>query len=173
MTSHPTGSAAAVLALGSNLPPRNYWLDLGLAFFEENGVALLGSTPRWHTTAVGDLPQPDFLNQLVLVRGNRQGRDWLEVAQAAERRAGRTREVRGGPRTLDVDVVLIEGQKWATPELTVPHHALLERPYLLRGVALLVPGWVLPGDGGAVAEVADARLRGSWAGWRQAARELG
>lgn len=151
-----------MLSLGSNLPPRNHWLDLALATFGEEKGQLLAVTPRWNTAAIGTVPQPDFLNQLVLVEGPRQGWDWLALAQALEARAGRRRGIAHGPRTLDVDVILIGGEVWESAELTVPHPALLQRPYLLRGVADLVPDWVLPGDGRALATVAQNLLVGSW-----------
>ncbi|MGC1184803.1 MAG: 2-amino-4-hydroxy-6-hydroxymethyldihydropteridine diphosphokinase [Candidatus Dormiibacterota bacterium] len=157
------GNSAAVLALGSNLPPRNHWLDLALAQLGAEEVQLVAATSRWHTAAIGSVPQPDFLNQLVLVEAARQGLDWLALAQTLEVRAGRRRAIPQGPRTLDVDVILLGGQVWASAELTVPHPALLERPYLLRGVADLVPDWLLPGDGRALATVARDVLVGSWA----------
>ncbi|HVB14322.1 MAG TPA: 2-amino-4-hydroxy-6-hydroxymethyldihydropteridine diphosphokinase [Candidatus Dormibacteraeota bacterium] len=165
-TAAATEGSQAVLALGSNLPRRAAWLDLALTVFKEEGVAVIGSTPRWNTAAIGTVAQPDFLNQLLLVRGPRQGQGWLQLAQAAEARAGRRRGVPKGPRTLDVDVILIEGESWDSRELTVPHPGLLQRPYLLRGVAQLVPDWIHPIEGIPIAALARRHLTGSWA-WRE------
>lgn len=160
----PSLSSRAVLSLGSNLPPRGHWLNLAFEVFREEGVEVVAASPRWNTTAIGSPPQPDFLNQVVLVEAVRRGRAWLELAVTVERRAGRRRAVPKGPRTLDVDVIMIEGETWCSPELTVPHPALLHRPYLLRGVAQLVPGWVLPGESRSITELARDLLSGSWAG---------
>src|SRR5487761_341036 len=90
----------AVLALGSNLRPRPGWLDLALRRFREAEVEVEAETPRWNTAPIGTVPQPDFLNQLLLVRGRLSGQGWLWLAQEVEARAGRLREVPNGPRTL-------------------------------------------------------------------------
>jgi 2-amino-4-hydroxy-6-hydroxymethyldihydropteridine diphosphokinase len=153
----------AVLALGSNQPPRESSLDLALTEFQEQGTEILAAGPRWNTAPIGAPAQPDFLNQVVLLRGPRSGLDWLELALGAEARAGRRRGIDRGPRTLDVDVILIEGEHWDTPDLRVPHQGLLTRPYLLRGTALLVPEWIAPEQGLTIMELARQRLTGSWA----------
>lgn len=153
----------AVLALGSNQQPREGNLDLALREFRQQGVEILAAGPRWNTSPIDAPAQPDFLNQVLLVRGPRSGLGWLELAQTAEARAGRRRGIDRGPRTLDVDVILIEGESWDTPDLLVPHPGLLTRPYLLRGTALVAPDWVVPGLGLAVMELARQRLAGAWA----------
>jgi 2-amino-4-hydroxy-6-hydroxymethyldihydropteridine diphosphokinase len=153
----------AVLALGSNLPPRAGWLDLALAVFGRAGLEILTATPRWNTVAIGTMPQPDFLNQLVLLRGERTGLGWLDLAKEAEDQAGRRRRPCHGPRTLDVDVILIEDEDWDLPELAVPHPGLLTRPYLLLGASQLAPDWRHPGEGGSISELAQRHLSGSWA----------
>lgn len=158
----PPEPRRALLALGSNLPRRDAWLDLGTQVLLENGAELLASSPRWNTRALGAPPQPDYLDQLLLLAAPLTGIDWLELAQGAEARARRRRSVPRAPRTLDVDVVLIDGESWQTTELTVPHPALLERPYLLLGAAQLVPDWRLPGGGETLAELATERLEGAW-----------
>lgn len=153
----------AVLALGSNQPPRESFLDLALTEFQEQGTEILAAGPRWNTAPIDAPAQPDFLNQVVLLRGPWSGLDWLELAQAAEARAGRHRGIDRGPRNLDVDVILIEDEYWDTPDLRVPHHGFLTRPYLLRGTALLVPEWIAPEQGLTIMELARQRLTGSWA----------
>lgn len=153
----------AVLALGSNQRPREGYLDLALTEFREEGIEVLAAGPRWNTAPVDAPAQADFLNQVVLVRGDRSGLGWLELARAAEARAVRRRGIDRGPRTLDVDVILIEGESWDTADLRVPHHALLTRPYLIRGTALVAPEWVVPGQGLKILAIARQRLIGSWA----------
>ena len=152
----------AVLGLGSNLPARERWLDLAIEVIADGPSTVLRATPRWNTIPRGAPPQPDYLNQLLLVEGPRDGWGWLELAQRAEAAAGRRRLVDKGPRTLDVDVVLVEGRACAGPELRLPHPALLERPHLLAGAAALVPDWRLPGGPMTLAELARTRLGSSW-----------
>jgi 2-amino-4-hydroxy-6-hydroxymethyldihydropteridine diphosphokinase len=153
----------AVLAVGSNQRSREEYLDLALMEFKQQGVEILAAGPRWNTIPVDAPAQPDYLNQVVLVQSSRSGLDWLELAQTAEGRAGRLRGIERGPRTLDVDVILIEGESWNTPDLLVPHPGLLARPYLLRGTALVAPDWIVAGQGLTVMELARQRLTGAWA----------
>ena len=161
MTSAGDGDGEAVLSLGSNLPPRERWLDGGLAALVAGGATILASSPRWHTRAVGPLPQPDFLNQVVRARGLATPEDWLRLAQEAEAGAGRRRGVPQGPRTLDVDLLACGALTRDTAELRLPHPAILERAFALRGLALVAPGWRHPGTGrsyGALATAAGLRV---------------
>ena len=170
MADTPSGRAKGrlvVLGLGSNLPDRERWLDLGTSALIGPGVRLVKTTPRWNTAPRGAPPQPDYLNQLLLLRANLGGGDWLLRAESAEQLAGRRRGVAKGPRTLDVDVLMVEGELSDTPRLTLPHPAILERPHLLAGAAALVPSWRLPGYDLPLSEIAKMILRGSWE-WRAA-----
>ncbi len=168
MRSAPSPGAAtsprlAVLALGGNLAPREAWLDRAWETLATAGAEVLASTPRWHTRPLGGPPQPDYLNQLVLARGAWDGRGWLRVAQLAEAGAGRVRLVDKGPRRLDVDVILIEAESVSSPDLVIPHPALLQRPFLLAGAAALAPHWIPPGWRVELEVVARAHLTGLWA----------
>ena len=94
-------------------------------------VSAVYETPPW-----GPVPQGDFLNAVVLVDDPAAApRDWLERAHAAENAAGRTREVRWGPRTLDVDVVAVTDASGPVvsddPVLTLPHPRAAERAFVL------------------------------------------
>jgi 7,8-dihydro-6-hydroxymethylpterin-pyrophosphokinase len=60
-------------------------------------------------------------------------------------------------------VILIEDEHWDTSDLRVPHHALLTRPYLIRGAVLVAPEWIVPGQGQSILALARQRLSGSWA----------
>ncbi len=160
---HPPLLRQAVLALGSNLQPRDWWLDQGTATLVAEGGRALRLTPRWNTRTVGGPPQPDYLNQLLLLEGRLDGRGWLRVAQLAESLAGRRRSVLKGPRRLDVDVILVEAEEVATPDLVIPHPALLERAYLLAGAASLVPLWIVGREGLSLLQLAEQRLPPLWA----------
>lgn len=153
----------AVIALGSNLPPREAHLDSAVDFLQRAGAVVMGQTPRWSTSPLQAPPQPDFLNQLLLLVAPLDGEGWLKLAKAAEARADRVRSLPRGPRQLDVDVILVEGEVRDGPRLTLPHPGLRDRPYLLRGSWLLVPDWELPGWGTDVSRLAAGRLRGAWA----------
>ena len=93
------------------------------------GVAV---SPVYETAPWGPVPQEDYLNAVVLASdADAEPRDWLNRAHAAEDAAGRIREVRWGPRTLDVDVVSVDDVVSADPELTLPHPRAAERAFVL------------------------------------------
>ena len=128
----------AVLSLGSNLGDREAHLRAALAVLQPVAVSSV-----WETAPVGGVPQDDFLNLVALVEADAT-QAW-DRAQQAERAAGRTRAVRWGPRTLDVDVVV------APPPvprgLVVPHPRAGERAFVLAPWLELDPAADLPGRG--------------------------
>ena len=143
----------AVLSLGSNLDDRLGHLQGAL---DGMGAAPVAVSPVYETPPWGGVPQPDYLNAVVLVEDPaRDARGWLELAHRLEDAAGRTREVRWGPRTLDVDVVAVDGTVSADPELTLPHPRAHERAFVLAPWADLRPDAELPGHG----RVADLAAR--------------
>jgi 2-amino-4-hydroxy-6-hydroxymethyldihydropteridine diphosphokinase len=87
-----------------------------------------------------------------MVRGPRDAAGWLARAHELEQAAGRTREVRWGPRTLDVDVITVTGDDGVPvvsddPALTLPHPRAHERAFVLVPWAALDPTADLPGRG--------------------------
>ena len=128
----------AVLSLGSNLGDRMVYLRLAVELLEPFAVS-----PVYETTPVGGpADQQDYLNAVVLVDAD-AATAW-ERAQIAEQRARRSREVRWGPRTLDVDVVWAEGQ---AAGLLLPHPRAVGRAFVLAPWADVQPDAVLPGFG--------------------------
>jgi len=140
----------AVLSLGANLGNRAGAIRAAITALEDDGLvarSTLYETPPW-----GPVEQPPYLNAVVVVRGPRDARGWLARAHELEQAAGRTREVRWGPRTLDVDVVAVtedDGTPVVSddPALTLPHPRAHERAFVLLPWATLEPGAVLPGRG--------------------------
>ena len=97
----------AVLSLGSNLGDRLAHLRAAVAGFAD---VLVAASPVYETAPWGGVEQDDFLNAVLVV--DDPGTDawgWLRRGQALEQAAGRVRDVRWGPRTLDVDVVTVDG----------------------------------------------------------------
>lgn len=128
---------SAVLSLGSNVGDRLAWLRLGLEVLEPTAVSSV-----WETAPVGGVAQEDFLNLVALCPWD--ATEAWRRAQLAEARAGRTREVRWGPRTLDVDVVLADG---SDPALMLPHPRAAERAFVLLPWLEVDPDASLPGLG--------------------------
>lgn len=131
-------SDVVYIALGSNLGDRDATLARARkAISEIKGVRLLRETQVEDTAPIGPVKQANFLNQMVAVSSELSPRALLTALQRIERSAGRLRTVRWGPRTLDLDIVLIEGVEYADDVLTVPHPELPNRDFWLRQLAEL------------------------------------
>lgn len=139
-----------VLSLGANLGDRAATLRTALEALAEDGPLAhsgLYETPPW-----GPVEQPPYLNCVALVEGDRDARGWLARAHELEQAAGRTREVRWGARTLDVDVVTVQGDDGAPvvsddPELTLPHPRAHERAFVLVPWLAVDADAAVPGRG--------------------------
>ncbi len=119
----------AVLSIGANLGDRLAALQGAV---DEVRPWLVAVSPVYETAPWGPVPQQDYLNAIVVASDpSAQPGDWLNRAHHAERAAGRTRDVRWGPRTLDVDVVSVDDVRSADPELTLPHPRASERAFVL------------------------------------------
>lgn len=130
-----SGGRRAILGLGSNLGDRAAHLRRAIGALGDDVVALSGV----HETApVGGPEQGPYLNLVVVLETDRSALDLLRLARSLEVAAERVRVERWGPRTLDVDVLWIDGETVDTPELTVPHPRMFERAFVcvpLREVA--------------------------------------
>jgi 2-amino-4-hydroxy-6-hydroxymethyldihydropteridine diphosphokinase len=121
--------SSAVLSIGSNLGDRLATLQSAVDAFRP---WLITVSPVYETPPWGPVPQGDYLNAVLLVADpDASPMDWLHRAQAAEQAAGRIRDVRWGPRTLDVDVVAVDDVTRADPVLTLPHPRAHERAFVL------------------------------------------
>ena len=128
----------AVLSIGSNLGDRLACLRLAVQALEP-----YAASPVYETAPVGGVQQDDFLNAVLLC--DLDAATAWSLARSAETAAGRQREVRWGPRTLDVDVVLAGGP---VPDgLVVPHQRAHERAFVLLPWAAVDPQAALPGHG--------------------------
>jgi 2-amino-4-hydroxy-6-hydroxymethyldihydropteridine diphosphokinase len=118
-----------VLSIGSNLGERLGRLQGALDALRAWVHAV---SPVYETAPWGPVPQGEFLNAVLVVGDpGADAREWLARAQAAERVAERVREQRWGPRTLDVDIVAVDGVTSDEPELTLPHPRAAERAFVL------------------------------------------
>ncbi len=139
--SDPQTAAAperAFVALGSNLGDRAGNLARGRAALARlPRTALVAASTVEETAPLGPPGQPPYLNQMVLLRTALSPRALLEACLSIERRAGRTRRVRWGPRTLDLDIVRFGDRRVHEADLIVPHPELANRPFWQRELAEL------------------------------------
>jgi 2-amino-4-hydroxy-6-hydroxymethyldihydropteridine diphosphokinase len=141
----------AWIAVGSNLGDR--WGRLALAsraLRAAPGVAVVRASRVWDTAPIGP-PQPRYLNAVLEVETTRTPGSLLALLQEVERLAGRTRDVRWGARTLDLDLLLQGDLVIREPGLTLPHPELSRRRFVLAPLAELRPDLRVPGTGTTVA----------------------
>jgi 2-amino-4-hydroxy-6-hydroxymethyldihydropteridine diphosphokinase len=117
----------AVLGLGSNLGSRRALLSCARDLLAaQPGLSVLASSPLYQTPPLGP-PQPDYLNAALKVAWPGSARALLALTQHIEQQLQRQRDLRWGPRTLDIDLLYWSEGEIAEPDLIVPHPGLAER----------------------------------------------
>ena len=147
----------AYVGLGANLGDRAAMLTRALELLGERPeIEVVAVSAFRETDPVGYLEQPRFLNAAAAVETSLQPQALLATLLDVERGLGRVREgPRFGPRTVDLDLLLIEGVVVDEPGLTLPHPRLHERAFALAPLAELDPSLDVPGHG-SVQELLDA-----------------
>ena len=168
----PAGTAAAVrtavLAIGANLGDRLATLRQAVAEIAKlPGTTVLRTSPVYETAPVGGPAQPDYLNAVLIVETALASRELLAKLNAIEADAGRVREVRFGPRTLDIDIISYSGETSDDPVLTLPHPRAHERAFVLAPWHDIDPAATLPAG-----PVADLLAAAGGAGVRRLPDEL-
>ena len=132
-----------VLAVGSNLGDRMGHLQ-GAIDSLASGVDVVAVSGVYETAPVGGPDQDDFLNAVVIVETSLTPHDLLALCQRVEADHDRVREVRWGPRTLDVDIIAMEGEAFDDADLTLPHPRAHERAFVCVPWLDVDPGASLP-----------------------------
>jgi len=125
----------AFLGLGSNMGDRVVYLREAVAALPD----VVSVSDAFETEPVGGVEQDPFLNVVVEMRTGRSPRELLELCQEREAAAQRVRTIRWGPRTLDVDVLWVDGVTMAEPDLEIPHPRMGERAFVLIPLSQLAP----------------------------------
>jgi 2-amino-4-hydroxy-6-hydroxymethyldihydropteridine diphosphokinase len=128
----------AFLGLGSNLGDRLGHLRDAVGTLRD--VGLVAVSPVYETDPVGGPPgQDSYLNLVAELHTDRTAKDLLGVCRRLEAAADRVRHERWGPRTLDVDVLWMQGVTVEDPDLTVPHPRLWQRRFVVAPLHDLAP----------------------------------
>jgi 2-amino-4-hydroxy-6-hydroxymethyldihydropteridine diphosphokinase len=123
----------AYIALGSNVGDREQELARARdALARLPGSRIVGMSSVEDTAPIGPVAQGNFLNQMIALETELPPRELLAALQDIERRAGRVRDMRWGPRTLDLDIVRFDTQTVSEPDLQVPHPELERRDFWQR-----------------------------------------
>jgi 2-amino-4-hydroxy-6-hydroxymethyldihydropteridine diphosphokinase len=139
-------AATAYVGLGANLGRREETLRAALAELGRRpGVRVVRASAFRETEPVGGPPgQPCYLNAAAELLTTLEPEELLTVLQQVEDAFGRTRQVRWGPRTLDLDLLLYEDRVIDTPALQVPHARMHERRFVLEPLCEVAPEAVHP-----------------------------
>jgi len=149
--------AEVLLGLGGNVGDVRTTLDRAVATLcDGREVRLLARSSDYHTPPWGMTDQPPFINLALMIETALSPRALLERALRIETRFGRDRakELRWGPRTLDIDIIAYDELEIEERGLTLPHPRLLERAFVLAPLAEIVPDRKIKGI-----RIADALAR--------------
>jgi 2-amino-4-hydroxy-6-hydroxymethyldihydropteridine diphosphokinase len=135
------------LGLGSNLGERREHLAAAVAELPRHGVTVLASSSVYETAPVGlVLDQRAFLNACLRIETELEPEPLLDACKAVERRLGREDGgVRHGPRAIDVDLLLLGSERYASERLRLPHAEVSSRRFVLVPLLELDPELTIPG----------------------------
>jgi 2-amino-4-hydroxy-6-hydroxymethyldihydropteridine diphosphokinase len=124
------------LGLGSNVGDRRAQLQTATDMLGQHGVRVLASSSTYDTDPVGEvLDQPSFLNACLRIDTDLDPEGLLDACKAVEREMGRVQPgegyVRHGPRPIDVDLLLLGDEPYASERLSLPHEQVLARRFVL------------------------------------------
>jgi len=133
------------LSLGSNLGDRSKYLNEALHALSDNGVQIIRSSSIYETKPV-EVPgtQKNYFNMVVYVETAASPEDLLRVCLMIEKDLGRQRPYVHSPRTIDIDIILLEGIYVSTDTLKVPHPRMEKRSFVIVPLAEIAPDIVLP-----------------------------
>jgi 2-amino-4-hydroxy-6-hydroxymethyldihydropteridine diphosphokinase len=134
----------AYLSLGSNEGDRIAWLQKALELLAATCGEIVKISSIYETAAWGLGAQPDFLNMAVLINTDKSPEELLQEIHNIETALGRQRNIKWGPRTLDIDILLYNHDIIQTPELKVPHPFLHERRFTLVPLVEIAPRYIHP-----------------------------
>jgi 2-amino-4-hydroxy-6-hydroxymethyldihydropteridine diphosphokinase len=138
----------AYIGCGANLGDRQQTLESALeSLHRVGGVTLVAVSGAYETSPVGPVAQGDFLNAVAQIETSVAPRPLLEALLRVEADHGRVRQRRWGPRSLDLDLLLLGEHRVAEPGLTVPHLHLVQRRFVLEPLLELAPDLVHPVTG--------------------------
>lgn len=146
-------TTTACISLGANLGDPLRTLQLAIGNLRAlPGTQLAAVSSFYRSTPLGPAGQPDYINAVVVLETNLTPHGLLDQLQNIENQHGRTRSLRWGARTLDLDLLLYGSDEIHTSSLNVPHPELKNRNFVVIPLLEACPGLVLP-DGTAITDL--------------------
>jgi 2-amino-4-hydroxy-6-hydroxymethyldihydropteridine diphosphokinase len=129
----------AYLLIGGNLGDRAAYLQMALTKIADTCGNITNTSSIYVTAAWGNTDQPSFYNQAVVVSSTLSPEALMDQLLAIEHEMGRVRDQKYGPRTIDLDILMIDGQVFNTDKLTIPHPQMHNRRFALLPMAEVAP----------------------------------
>ena len=131
--------AVVYLGLGSNIGDRFLYIQTALKFLEKNNIHVRKLSTVIETNPVGGPQQNKFLNAALQAETTLLPKELLNRLKIIESSLGRTREVRYGPRTIDIDILLYNKLTLNEPDLKIPHPLIFKRDFVLKPLNEIAP----------------------------------
>ena len=120
-----------ILALGTNIEPREQYLKDALAKIEENNLKIILESSVYETPAWGGVADQNFLNMCIEVETSLGAYELLDTIQKIELELGRVRKEHWGNRTIDIDIITFDDLVFNDDKLIVPHKYIHDRNFVL------------------------------------------
>ena len=133
------------LLLGSNIGNSNASLAKAIIQIEKKIGPATRQSGLYRTAAWGNIKQPDFLNQVVIVETQLTSLQTMQTILDIEKKMGRVRTVKNAPRIIDIDILFFNKEIIGLPDLTVPHPQIQNRRFVLVPLNQLSPNMKHPG----------------------------
>jgi 2-amino-4-hydroxy-6-hydroxymethyldihydropteridine diphosphokinase len=141
----PEGRHDAAIALGANLGDAAGQVESALQRIAgAPGIELVRSSGLYLSEPWGKTDQPQFVNAAARIATTMSPRSLMDFLLTEEKRAGRERKSRWGPRILDLDLLWFDDVVRSEPGLTLPHPGIAERSFVLLPLAEIAPDWQHP-----------------------------
>jgi 2-amino-4-hydroxy-6-hydroxymethyldihydropteridine diphosphokinase len=134
----------AYLLIGGNLGNRSANLQKAIQLIEQNCGQVVQSSAIYETAAWGFTDQPAFYNQALKIETKYTADKLMELLLLIEQEMGRTRTIKLGPRTIDLDMLFFNQAVLNTDLLTLPHPALTQRRFVLLPLTEIAPNFIHP-----------------------------
>ncbi|ASN03714.1 2-amino-4-hydroxy-6-hydroxymethyldihydropteridine diphosphokinase [Virgibacillus necropolis] len=141
------------LALGTNIEPRLTHLQKALHELSAHyHIVIKNQSTIYETAPVGYTDQADFLNMVIQIETELKPIDLLDICQQVEQELGRKREIRFGPRTIDLDILIYNNENRKTERLILPHPRMHERAFVLIPLYEINPELPIGDEGNRVSD---------------------
>ena len=120
------------LSLGSNIGNRQEYIESAIELVgKREGIKILKKSGLYETSPIGYVEQDLFLNAVIKIETDFSEREILKIINKIENELDRKREIRWGPRTIDIDILIFSDKKINETDLIIPHKEMLNRLFVL------------------------------------------